>query len=410
MNYEFASEISKKLTFTDEADQDFYNACQKFFSDQWETKRDVRCALSLISMHNRRYKRLRPEMLDFAYSVLVASQHIDALAYYGVALIHNTEPLEAKERMSALRDNLSSQNAKAFSYLFDACISWSLGEMTAYTAGIKKFFSEKPDSFNPYLAIPASSVWVENNPPSYVENTIADSLVTEVPEGKFDYIISVSCDEKYYCRYADLFLRSLENLADNFFCHISIVDSLSSGNSPSTLDSRIKVVEQNLEPGDNIGPVSSAIRYIHASRIRAKCDCPVVVMDFDTVVLKSLLPLLSKSSGCDVGFRMLGRSLPWQKITAGFSVFNNTHSAKDYLQTCENFFRNSLHGISRQWWIDQNALECAYRFGREKIHYLNVMADLSEYMAIPTGTDERKLIEMRQSLERAISESSTNSA
>ena len=53
-----------------------------------------------------------------------------------------------------------------------------------------------------------------------------------------------------------------------------------------------------------------------------------------------------------------------------------------------SYFSNVLLDDQKQWWIDQNALECAMRF--TNIKYINIINELHHYIFIPTGSMEAK--------------------
>jgi hypothetical protein len=119
-------------------------------------------------------------------------------------------------------------------------------------------------------------------------------------------------------------------------------------------------------------------------------------MDFDSAIRKSLEPLLEECSNVDAGLRVLSNVLPWEEITAGFSSFNQTEKAKFFLSTVSGYLLNTLRLDVQQWWIDQNALECAARFSTQNgFVHMNIFKALPPYVVIPTGSYDSKIAQLK---------------
>jgi hypothetical protein len=122
-------------------------------------------------------------------------------------------------------------------------------------------------------------------------------------------------------------------------------------------------------------------------------------MDFDTVIRKSIKPLLGECSDVDAGLRMLNNVLPWEEITAGFSIFNPTPKSKAFLDTVGGFLLSTLRLDVPQWWVDQNALECAARFTKkEGFVGKNIKRMLDSYVVIPTGSHDSKIAQLKAAI------------
>jgi len=220
------------------------------------------------------------------------------------------------------------------------------------------------------------------------------NLQTEAPKRPVDYVISASCDSKYFEMYGHTFIESAKKMKGNFHCHISITDSI----EPVSIDERFSVICQNISTEDNLGPVSSALRYIHAYDLLVQSGVPVVTVDFDIVFKNDLGGLIAGVSDSDAGLRYLANVLPWEAITAGFSIFNYTGAAKSFLDMMRVYFFNVLKPGISQWWVDQNALECAARFTKGKFSGVNIFGEIGRYAVIPTGSVEAKLARLRAAL------------
>ncbi|MBI5315647.1 MAG: hypothetical protein HZB34_06730 [Nitrospirae bacterium] len=122
-------------------------------------------------------------------------------------------------------------------------------------------------------------------------------------------------------------------------------------------------------------------------------------MDFDIAIKKSLKLLLEECSNVDAGLRVLSNVLPWEEITAGFSIFNPTDKAKLFLSTVSGYLLNTLRLDVQQWWIDQNALECAARFSKKNgFVHKNIFKTLPQYAVIPTGSYDSKIAQLKAAI------------
>ena len=269
------------------------------------------------------------------------------------------------------------------------------------------FFDGKEESFNPYMAIPCSTVWLGHESPKSIPVSNENKLFQTFDGidfanclsgvGKIDYVVTVSCDSSYFEKYNQFIIDSLAASGDNFLCFIVIADALEV--QPEFSDPRFVVNQLGLERSSNIGPISSALRYLAAGKISSIVDKPIVVMDFDCVVKKSLMPLVRSHENKSMALRYLekGKCLPWQYVTAGFGIFYPNGISRDYLATVEAFLYHELALDGEQWWVDQNSLEVAGRFV-DMSEVSNLFHELPDYMVIPTGSKNAKLTRLSNAL------------
>lgn len=395
--YKKANELGQGVTFLSESDDYIYTSCISIYKYIWHKFNDVRGVLSLCALHKRKNKRFKPELLSILQDALKKSEHPDLVVFYCICVIQNHPSKEADVLITQAKDWVKEgTNAYSLFVLFQACVFWQESKFEKYCDGIVTFFENKNDKFLPYIAIPSATAWVGYNEPSgNVSSSFILDVQTLLPTFEPEYIISVSCDSNYLNLYGEVFINSLSRLSDKFYCQISITDST----NMTVQDERIKIVEQNILSNENTGPISSALRYIHAHEFSKNARCPVLVMDFDTAMLKSPKCLIEQCASYDVGLRVLGNVLPWEKITAGFSIFNNTYASKRFLNIIYNFFLHTLDLDDKQWWVDQNAIECAFRFSSQgDFSHINVMNHLPSLAIIPTGTTAAKLEQLKKSI------------
>lgn len=392
--YDLAQAIAKSLKFFDDSENHLYDACEGLFRFVWNKNADVRGVLALCALNERKNKVPTLDLLDLIFDAATKDGHPDTIVYYCLCAMRNMAVEEALARITTLRPFLVNKNSIDLISFFEACAKWSVGDFNGYREGIAGYFAHKSADFNPYMAIPASTVWLDEARPSAIESEMLGNLETRVPQHHVDYIISASCDSKYFDLYAETFIESAKRMPGNFYCHISITDSV----EPVEVDERFSVVCQNISTGKNLGPVSSALRYIHACDLLVNSQVPVVTVDFDVAFKRDLGELVDSMSNADAGLRCLANVLPWEAITAGFSIFNQTAAARSFLETMRAYFMQMLKAGDGQWWVDQNALECASRFAGDEFNGENIFSRLDQYVSIPTGSVEYKLARLRAAL------------
>jgi hypothetical protein len=410
------NELVKSVHFLSKDDHPVFEECKNNYNYLYSITGDYRNLLLLCVLYKKRYKRLTQEIIDVSFEALKCGGHPDAAAYFGGSVINNLTEKDALARLSEAKELLSQKGNSCFwktsdkklmsqkknSYdvlkIFEACLFWKAGDMCGYTSSLKEFFESKNKDFNPYISIPASTAWLHSYSPKISDcdkEKATFRFTTAQPNYKPSYVISVSCDSAYFFKYRDIFFKSLGTIQDNFYCHVSILDQVDA----KVADSRFVLVNQNIGTQDNVGPFSSAFRFLHAYELLNNHSCPVIVMDFDTAIKKNLKPLLEECSNFDAGLRMLSNVLPWEEITAGFSIFNPTPKARAFLDIVSGFLLSTLRLDRSQWWIDQNALECGARFSKKDGYVCkNIKSMLDKYVVIPTGSHDSKIAQLNAAL------------
>jgi hypothetical protein len=283
--------FDKAFHFNSESEESIFLAMEALHEYLFDVEGSWHWMTRLASLYKKKYKKITPQVREFALRAIHREEHTDAVVYFCSAVINNSKIDEArKDLMEFSVRHLRRPEHILFMQIFYAILDWKSGDYSSYVSKIKSFFNEKPFSFRPYLLTPLSSVWVDEIRPTEVlsQNEVPfpelATIRTIQPNFVPEYIISVSCDSRYYNLYQKFFLDSLVRLKDNFYCHISVVDHVDS----VPIDPRISIQSQHLMCPENKGPVSLALRYIHAYDFAEAFNCPVVVLDFDCAVQKGL--------------------------------------------------------------------------------------------------------------------------
>ncbi|WP_018152967.1 hypothetical protein [Leeia oryzae] len=401
-------DLFKKVDFLNETDEFIFDVIVKAYEYCFLNGGGSTYLFKICQIYTRRYKGIHKDVERISLIALRNNDHPDAVVYYCLAVIHNYGREEAMEKLAEAQNYCTNKNTKALILVFEATLYWRNGDFGKYVSLLKTFFNEKDQNFNPYMAIPCSTVWLNGESPKNLvidksgklyqcfENSNHKEIIN--CNDSVDYIVSISCDSKYFEIYNKYIIESLSFTGDNFICFVTISDTLSS--VPNGYDNRFVFNQLDLERSGNIGPISSALRYLAASKVRNFSDKPIVVMDFDCVIKGSLIPLIEAHKDKTMALRFLEKQqcLPWQHITAGFGIFYCNEISNEFLSTIEAFLYHSLTLDGEQWWVDQNSLEVAGRFvSMNKVS--NLFHDLPMYTVIPTGSQNSKLTRLSNALQ-----------
>lgn len=396
---QIADEIRLNCNFINKSDEHLYNISKSIYLYLYELKKQPNYLIRLCALIVKKNKKTTNEVLEYSKKALLETQHPDSVVYYCKSLILNCDKEFISSEFSELKNiEWKNINARSIVDIFEACFYHSLQDYKAYTDIINRFNDEKPAEFNPYISIPVSSVYKkEKIALGEVANNLIGSAKTVIPNHKPDYCISVSCNKKYFDDYGDYFINSLKKLPENFYCHISITDKVEF----TIDDNRFKIVNQNIQTTCNIGPISSALRFVHAHDLLKETNVPVIVLDFDCMVLNSPIPLLNLADA-EVGLRILENTLPWERYTGGMSIYINNEKSIKILEGIRQYLMETISGNREQWWVDQNALEIAIRTCQleEGVKIKNIFKEIPQYIYIPTGARESKLLQMDRLLNK----------
>lgn len=396
---EVADEIRKNCNFLNRSDEYLYSISRSIYLYLYELEKQPNYLIRLCALIVKKNKKTTSEVLEYSKKALLESQHPDAVVYYCKSLVLNSSVEDVVSGFSEIKSvDWKSVDARSVVDIFEACFYYGMGDYRSYTELINKFNSEKSSGFNPYISIPASSVYCkEIIEIRAVTNDVIGGVTTGLPDFVPDYCISVSCNKKYFDDYGVYLISSLKKLPDNFYCHISITDKIDFVIG----DSRFKLVNQNIESKCNIGPISSSLRFVHALELLNVVKVPVIVLDFDCVVLDSPKSML-QLGGADVGLRILENTLPWERYTGGMSIYLDNEKSRAILEGIRQYLMETISNSREQWWVDQNALEIAVRTCqlRGGVKIKNIFREIPRFIYIPTGSKDSKLMQMDRALNK----------
>lgn len=353
------------------------------------------------------------EILNAALTAFQRRQSLEAFIYSCRGYLYNLKPLEAASAIAEIKSKTVDAQTANVGKIFEAIIAYECGDYAGYQRNIADFLKSKQPDFNPYISIPVSTVYIggsyahEDFSPGDVSLIGKKLAIAPIEMAKEErYIISASCDEKYFRKYAEFLVRSFtRTCADEAVLHLSLVNG-----DPSEIQCKLDewgaknvfFAMQDLRSDANIGPIASLLRFCHTYQLLIKFNRPVFVVDLDTVIKKKLSGIIEEFAGADICSRILGFGVaPWEKYTGGFALFNPTpigiFSAKNIAYVSNGICRDD----EKQWWIDQNCFEAGIRAAYQAgypINIQNVYKNRDAYCVMPVGSDDAKKFNLEKAL------------
>lgn len=214
------------------------------------------------------------------------------------------------------------------------------------------------------------------------------------------YVISVSCNKKYFDLYGKAFLASVkENCREEALVHISFVNveknyaeaRLGEWGVGLKVVAKYFFVEKNKEVA-----ASATARLFMVNSLLKNFNSPVFFCEIDSAIVKSLTPWINKSQfeNVDQVVRVVGSALPWRMFTCGFGLFLPTDSGMKASLLLSNYCKAVFNSGDRLVWADQAVLEGAIRYsslvdGGYKISTPK-LSEIKSYIVTPTGSHDKK--------------------
>ncbi|MCR1163666.1 hypothetical protein NEK97_19550 [Paenarthrobacter sp. UW852] len=386
------------------AKNDLYAAARLNASADWPYRR----LCSLIKLWTNSFNQ---EILDCALAGMARKETLESFIYVCRGLLFNNKPAQAAELIDSLIETTSDPDIANVGRIFQSLCAYESGDFNRYCELIEGFRSNKSSGFEPYIAIPVSTV-VTSTPDSLSPSPSPVRLLglelTEVPKLSpgTKYVVSASCDEVYFRKYAEYLVKSFSATCGSEATMFLSVITDNSVEIQKLLDQwgarSIILNPLRMRVSENIGPVASLVRFSTVYPILSALNVPVVVLDLDTVITGPLSSLIEAHAQTDVCSRILGGGVaPWEKYTGGFAIFNTTESSKAVAGFMASAAESMAHEGSKQWWIDQNCFEAGIRMVQQSGRRLtidNVMSERDKFCVMPVGTGDAKIHSLESAL------------
>lgn len=337
-------------------------------------------------------------MLKYSLTALSRRETLDAFVYACRGIAFNNKPGRAIPLLEELGRSTRDKQLANLTNLFIGICQYDRGDFYDYEDSIQLFLENKDSDFQPYISVPATTVYL----PMMTMDENFEFPSIDLPDLKHNtpsYVISVSCDVSYFTTYGKYLCESFIKQSDeNSLLCIAIIKNNGESNEAYVKwqsHKKINIVEIDFDFGANFRPVSSIVRYLRVKDLLTRFGCPVVVMDLDAVILSDLNQIIAMTSGFDIGSRILAEGVaPWEKYTGGFTIFQPTDIAEMIATSIIDCFHSVYNPNHEQWWIDQNCFEGSIRVVKksgQRVRIQQLMNVRDEYVSMPTGPTEAKL-------------------
>lgn len=369
--------------------------------------------LKICSMTKLWTNSFNKEILSAALIAFERRQTLEAFIYICRGVLYNYDLKTAYKEIDNLVINTIDLQTANIGNIFKSIIAYNEKDYIKYQELIKKFQKNKASDFETYIAIPVSTVYTdgvyadENFSSDYVQLLSRHLEVVNFPIKNERYIISASCDEKYFHEYAEYLIRSFcEICGEEAVLHLSIVAgniekinaSLKNWNAKNVI-----VSLQQLDAKENLGPIASLLRFSYVFPLLTLYSLPVFVVDLDCVIKKSFLNIVDTYNNVDICSRILSNGVaPWEKYTGRFAMFNPSLLGIEVAKNIAYIAGKICDNKSKQWCIDQNCFEAGirsvYQSGKD-LRIENMFSIRDTYCVMPVGSGESK----KYNLEKALS-------
>ncbi len=358
-------------------------------------------------------------ILKLAREAIRRAPSVDAMEYFGKSVMIATRGICDAEWAAAEMNwvaKLADSHAQSRSIvvIYKAIVAYKQGNYSLYCQLLSEFV-ESAASFRPYLWTQAQTSSRRN----YVDlrkdrewTGIEFESLPPLPS-ETDLLVCASCELNYLKRYAKfLFTSFKKNCPRNYTLHVVIVcnpedqdqcmeEAWALGQEFGITD-RLLITKVKLSCGENKAPIASLARLLAAEQWREQTPVPIVTIDFDSAFRRDLSEAIKFLEGHDIGLRVRKGAAPWERFTAGTSIFLDSLPARVFLKAVRAHANDVVDVAKAQWFIDQNCLEAAWRHCSTQgpaLRVVDIAPFLERFIALPTGAEERKLRVLQEAAE-----------
>jgi len=169
------------------------------------------------------------------------------------------------------------------------------------------------------------------------------TLYGEFPKNIKTAVVFLSCDEEYFDKFGIHLVRSsLKNASDlNVHLHVNRLSrhyheklkQFSETEGRGLFSYTWDDVEFEHLNGAQRWYYLASVRFVRLYQLVSQCDVPVLSVDADGVIVKSLEPKLRELDGKDAGIYLrLTNTLDWRKVLASALFVMPTKTGRDYIR------------------------------------------------------------------------------
>ena len=300
--------------------------------------------------------------------------------------IYSLKKDRAKLRLDSVKDSsIKDFYMGMYKYIYN---------INDYELNLKKFIKSGTEI---YQSIPLKT-YIFSDEILDNKKILEEYKLKELIYKKDEFLVITSCDINYFNLYGYYILESFK--IHNSNVNITLIIDIIINKNQKSLD-----MENLIKKYNNTKNIDICFKYTSCKNIKAysstlrfcrayyQCKNKCLVIDVDSVILKSMKDLFIDMNNYDIGSRILEHVYPWQKYTAGFCFFNNSTISNNILKDIFIFLNNKMYFTEELWWIDQNSLEygirnCNSEYNLKINNYFGIK---DKYIISPTGSINSKI-------------------
>ncbi len=185
------------------------------------------------------------------------------------------------------------------------------------------------------------------------------------------WVVLAGCDGVYFSRFASKLVETVkEHCGTDGIVHLHVVNpdaehtrlflSLQRQVAPLRLRWSTELVDLS-EFGEDKRTYYACARFLQLPHLIRRYDCPILMLDVDSVVLRDLRPLLQQLEleQADLGIVTGDPWEIWGTLWADHVAIRPTPLALEFFTLTANYIRHFFDDGQRQWFLDQIALYAA---------------------------------------------------
>ncbi len=170
-----------------------------------------------------------------------------------------------------------------------------------------------------------------------------DSLFGEFPTDSKRAVIYLACDEIYYQKFGIHLVRSGIKNAPGFHIHLhvnglsdhyqQVLEVFSKSEGQGLFSYTWDNMDFSKMNGNKRWYYLASVRFVRLYQLVQSCHVPVLSLDADGVIVKSLQPKLSELQATDIGIYLRPtNTLDWRKVLASALLIMNTEEGHSYIR------------------------------------------------------------------------------
>ncbi|MFV0482079.1 MAG: heparinase II/III family protein [Campylobacteraceae bacterium] len=392
--------VKKNLSYIFSNEEEIYEDLVKKHIFLYEKTRKVIYLIEICRLEKKMFGGVTKRSIDVSEKAFKKHPSEKTLFFALFNHLQNKQKDEATNKLNYLFKNITDKNLLLIKQLYRAGIYGLDNDFKTYNdmiVDVKKNY--KPGLYwQTKLIVDNSNLGI--NEINFLKKQFR--LENSKENLKFDFIFSISCEQKYFDNYAQSFIKSFKITNPKGIVHIYVTNYKSKEYILEKISSWgfSDIVIANFYdcPKDiDYKPISAVLRMLAVNQLIKFYNKPIFFGEIDAVIKKNLADLIEMTTKNNSNHlvRIIGSYLPWQRFTCGFGLFLPTVQGKNLANKLEQYIKGLYNSKQDNYfWADQAVLEAVIRYtSLEDKTYKFFAIDfkiLRNYIFTPAGDSHEK--------------------